>query len=413
MSKGRIEAREILDSRGNPTVEVKICSIKGDAIAKVPSGVSTGKYEALELRDGTMRFHGKGVTKAVKNVSLISNKIRSINFAEQQKLDRAMINFDGTPNKSRLGANAILGISMAAARAAAIEKNQPLYKHLGSLTKKKTTMPVPFCNVINGGKHAGGKLAMQEFMIVPVKAKNFQEAAQWASEVYHILKDIIKKKYGLSSVNVGDEGGFAPDVDSAYDALNLLEKAVSEAGYSKKIKFAIDAAASEFYSHGKYIVDRIMSQKELLDHYIDLIRSYPVISLEDPFDQDDFNSYKDLMKKARIQIVGDDLLATNATRIQMALDRGLCNALLLKVNQIGTITEALEAANLAMKNKWNVMVSHRSGETDDTFIADLAVALGCGQIKIGAPCRGERIVKFNRLMEIENELGSKAKFARW
>ena len=376
--------------------------------ASVPSGASTGKYEAVELRDNNKKYLGKGVLKAVDNVNkIIAKKIIGKDARRQKSIDKLMIDLGGK-NKEKLGANAILAVSLAIARAS----GDVLYKRLGKLIGNKFVMPIPFCNVINGGKHAGGNLKIQEFMIAPVGAKSFSEAIRMNSEVYHILKKIIQKRYGKSSVNVGDEGGFAPTIEDARQALNLLVKAIDEAGYNKKIKIAIDFAASEYYNKGIYSLKRQYSAELLMNYYMELIKKYPIISFEDPFAEDDFSAFQKLTKKTKIQVVGDDLLATNKERIKMAIENKLCNALLLKVNQIGTLTEAIEAAQLATKAGWKIMVSHRSGETCDTFIADLVVALGCGQIKSGAPCRGERTAKYNRLLRIEEELGKKVKYAK-
>jgi enolase len=409
----KVVGREILDSRGNPTVEADVYVGNVLGRAAVPSGASTGIYEALELRDGGSRFGGLGVSKAVENIFRIGRKIEGIDCSEQRELDKFMIEMDGTENKSVLGANAILAVSLATARAAALASGMPLYQYLTGITgSKKHILPIPFCNVINGGKHAGGKLAMQEFMIAPLKAGTFREAMQMASETYHALKNVIVKKYGKPAANVGDEGGFAPPIATPEEALELLSSAVDQAGYAKKIKFAMDVAASEFFQNGAYVVnDKKYSGTELLDYYKALISKYPIISIEDPFNQDDFESYSRLTKSA-IQVVGDDLLVTNTKRIQMALAKKACNCLLLKLNQIGTLTEAIEAAQFSMQHGWKVMVSHRSGETEDAFIADLSVALACGEIKSGAPCRAERTAKYNQLLRIEEELGKKAAYAR-
>jgi enolase len=413
----RLKAREVLDSRGNPTIEVVAYSgeISGKAI--VPSGASTGIYEALELRDFGKRYLGKGVTKAVNNVSLIEKKIKSIDPEKQFEIDKIMFALDNTENKSRLGANAILGVSMAVSRLAAQINEEPLYEHLANLYKnKKLIMPVPFCNIINGGKHAGGALKMQEFMIAPHKAKKFSEATQIVSETYHILQGIIQKKYGMAAANVGDEGGFAPPLDNADEALKIITKAIEEAGYEKKIAIAIDPAASEFYNKNKlYLLHRQYTSEQLSDYYLKLADRYNIISIEDPFEQDDFIPFARLTKesKRRFQIVGDDLLVSNTKRIKIAIEKKLCNALLLKVNQIGSLTEAMAAARLAMDQNWKVMVSHRSGETEDPFIADLSVALGSSQIKIGAPCRSDRTAKYNQLLRIEEELGKKVKYAEF
>lgn len=413
----KIRAREILDSRGNPTVEVDMYVSDNHYVrAAVPSGASTGIHEALELRDNTKRFLGKGVSKAIKNIEgPIARALQKINISSQEKLDVIMLKLDGTENKSKLGANAILAVSLAGARALALERGKPLYDSLREETKQKLELPIPFCNVINGGKHAGGALRFQEFMIVPFKAKSFAQATQWASETYHVLKDLLEKKYGKAATNVGDEGGFAPPIKDAKEALSILEKAITEAGYDKKIAIAMDAAASEFYNTKtkQYEIPNKISAGKLIDYYRSLIKSYPIISLEDPFDQDDYEPWAELTKKTTVQIVGDDLLVTDTKRVMMAQKKKLCNGLLLKVNQIGTVSEAITAARLAIASNWSVMVSHRSGETSDAFIADLAVSLGCGQIKLGAPARGERVAKFNQLLRIEEALGDKAVYAKW
>ena len=401
----KIKAREVLDSRGNPTVEVEVSAGRYTASAIVPSGASTGKHEALELRDHGKRYDGKGVLKALQNVKMIEKKLKGMDVSDQESIDYEMILLDSTPDKSRLGANAILGVSLACARTAALAGSKELYEYLG----KGRLMPVPFANILNAGKHAGNKLKFQEFMIAPVKAKHFPEAVRIVFEVYHALRRIILRNYGKNAVNVGDEGGFAPPISRPTQALRLIEKAVHETGHDKKVRYAIDVAASEFYHKGYYYLEgKKLSSDKLMDYYERLMRAYPeIISIEDPFDQDDYLGFRDvtgLAKTLNVQIVGDDLLVTNIKRIRMALKMNLCNALLLKLNQIGTLTEALEAAKLAADNKWNVMVSHRSGETEDTFISDLAVSLGSGQIKIGAPCRGERTAKYNRLLRIAEKV---------
>ncbi len=404
----KIKAREILDSRGNPTLEVDLFTKQTCQSAAVPSGASTGIHEAVELRDGGRRYLGKGVQKAIRNVEQkIYPLLRGIDCHNQRKIDEAMINKDGTKNKSKFGANAILGVSLAAARAATAEKKKFLFQHLYAIANinRKPILPRPFFNVINGGKHAGNQLAFQEFMIVP-KAKTFAEALRIGSEVHHVLKEVIEKNYGKEATNVGDEGGFAPPLKRAEEALDLLHEAIQKAGYKGKVEMAMDCAASEFYSKGKYKLHTVMSREKLLDYYLHLIKKYPIISIEDPFEQEDFFGFTELRKKSKIQIVGDDLTVTNIKRIRQAIQNKSCNCLLLKVNQIGTLTEALDAVKLAYENGWKVMVSHRSGETEDTFIADLAVAIGCGMIKAGAPCRGERIAKYNRLLRIEEVLDS-------
>lgn len=424
----KIKAREILDSRGNPTVEAEVYTTSGMAFGRVPSGASTGIHEALEMRDGDKkRYQGKGVLKAVHNVNtVIAKKLKGMDLRNPKLIDQAMLDLDGTENKSKLGANAILSASLGCANLLAKLENKPLYSILG----KGRLLPIPFFNVINGGKHAANKIAFQEFMIAPF-GKNFRESMRMGAEVYHQLKKEISEKYGKESTNVGDEGGFAPKIDHVEHALNLLVKTIDSLGYEKQIKIAIDAAASEFYHNGYYHVDgHKFDGNKMIDFYEHLVKNYPIISLEDPFEQDHFLPWKELRKRVGkdkswacvgnsigkssnkgVQIVGDDLLCTNPNRIKMALERNMCNALLLKVNQIGTLSEAIGAAKLAMNNKWGVMVSHRSGETEDSFIADLVVALGCGQIKSGAPCRSERLAKYNQLLRIEEELGNKARYA--
>lgn len=413
-----IKARQVLDSRGNPTIEVDIFTDNAIGSAMVPSGASTGIYEAHELRDKEKAYHGKSVMKAVKNVNTpIRKKLIGQDVLSQEAIDKLLISLDGTANKEKLGANAILGVSLAVARAAAAAKELPLYAYLGELTGRKPILPIPFSNVINGGQHAEGGLEFQEFMIVPIGAKTFAEATQMVAETYHTLKDLLKKKYGPQTTRLGDEGGFAPSLKNAEEALDLLVEAIKIAGYTGKVKIAMDTAASEFYhTNGTYLKDNKTAEK-LCDYYLALIKKYPIISLEDPYDQDDKEAWKNITKKTNkmtsFQIVGDDLLVTNPARIQQALQEKWCNALLLKVNQIGTLTEALKAAQMAMDAGWHVMVSHRSGETEDPFIADLAVALGCGQIKLGAPARSDRTAKYNQLIRIEEYLEKDARYARY
>ncbi|XP_067873118.1 enolase 1a, (alpha) [Heterodontus francisci] len=424
MSILKIHAREIFDSRGNPTVEVDLYTGKGLFRAAVPSGASTGIYEALELRDGDKtRFLGKGVTKAVDNINtLIAPELikQNVNVLEQEKIDKLMLAMDGTENKSKFGANAILGVSLAVCKAGAAEKGVPLYRHISHLAgNTQVILPVPAFNVINGGSHAGNKLAMQEFMILPIGAANFREAMRIGAEVYHNLKNVIKDKYGRDAINVGDEGGFAPNILENKEALELLKVAIDKAGYSDKVVIGMDIAASEFFREGKYDLDfksppnpnRYVTHDKLIELYLSFKKNYPVVSIEDPFDQDDWAAWTQFTAEANIQVVGDDLLVTNPTRIAKAITQKACNCLLLKVNQIGTVTESIEACKLAQSNGWGVMVSHRSGETEDTFIADLVVGLCTGQIKTGAPCRSERLAKYNQLMRIEEELGQKACFA--
>ena len=418
----KVHAREILDSRGNPTVEVELTTSKGVFRAAVPSGASTGVHEALELRDKDPgRFLGKGVLKAVENVnSVIGPKLISLNvdLTKQAEVDRVMLDLDGTENKTKLGANAILGVSLAACKAGAAHKGVPLYRHIADLAgNAKVVLPVPAFNVINGGSHAGNKLAMQEFMILPTGAQSFKQAMQMGCEVYHTLKKVIKEKYGQDATNVGDEGGFAPNIQDNMEGLELLRTAIEKAGYTGKISIAMDTAASEFYKEGKYDLDfknpasdpsKWLTGGQLGDLYYSFVERYPIVSIEDCFDQDDWDSWTSFTQKVDIQVVGDDLTVTNPKRIKRAVDLRACNGLLLKVNQIGSVTEAIDACKLAQANGWGVMVSHRSGETEDTFIADLVVGLSTGQIKTGAPCRSERLAKYNQLLRIEEELGANA-----
>ncbi len=417
----KISAREILDSRGNPTIEVEVYTENGLSRAGVPSGASTGVHEAIELRDNDSRFHGKGVLKAVKNVNeIISKKIIGMDPSDQRRIDTIMIELDSTPNKSNLGANAILGVSLAVCKAGALAKGVPLFKHIMDLFgTKDIVMPVPSMNVINGGKHAGNKLDIQEYMILPVGAGNIHEAVQMCSEVYHSLKSLIIDRYGIDAVNVGDEGGFAPNLRDHNEPFELLIDSITKAGHAGKIRLGIDAAASEFFRNDSlhYMFgDGEFSGEQLMQIYMESARKYPLISIEDPFSQEDFETFSKFTSQIgkEVQIVGDDLLCTNVERLKKAIEEKACNTLLLKVNQIGTVSESLDAAKLAKDNGMGVMVSHRSGETTDDFIADLVVGIGCGQIKSGAPCRSERTSKYNRLMRIEKELeesGEKYVFA--
>ncbi len=409
----KVHAREVLDSRGNPTVECEVSTSHSTGRFTVPSGASTGKYEAVELRDGGKRYLGKGVLNAVKNIKeIIGPKVIGFDASHQEGLDKLMIELDGTPNKANLGANAILGVSIASAKAVANQKNIPLFQYLGSGKR----IPTPMLNVINGGKHAGGKLAIQEFMILPLGFDTFPEAIRAASEVYHTLKVYLKKKYGGTATNVGDEGGFAPPIDLASDALDALTHAVNEAGYSlkKEFYFGLDAAASEFYKDGKYHLDeKHFDSGELVDYFVDLTKTYPaLISLEDPFDENDFSSFSQLISKLpkNIAVVADDLTVTNVDRIKTAIDKNAMNYLLLKVNQIGTLTEAREAFDLTKSKDWGVVISHRSGETEDTFIADLAVGWGAERIKTGAPARTERVSKYNQLLRISELLADEGTY---
>ncbi|GAA0164499.1 lyase [Lithospermum erythrorhizon] len=428
-----IKARQIFDSRGNPTVEVDCYLSDGTfARAAVPSGASTGIYEALELRDGGSDYLGKGVSKAVDNVnSIIAPALVGKDPTDQTGIDNYMVQqLDGTQNewgwcKQKLGANSILAVSLAVCKAGAAAKNIPLYKHIANLAgNKNLVLPVPAFNVINGGSHAGNKLAMQEFMILPIGASSFKEAMKMGVEVYHHLKSVIKKKYGQDATNVGDEGGFAPNIQENKEGLELLKTAIAKAGYTDKIVIGMDVAASEFFDGKDKSYDlnfkeennngsQKLSGDQLKDLYKSFASEYPILSIEDPFDQDDWSTYAKMTAEMgqQVQIVGDDLLVTNPKRVQKAIDEKTCNALLLKVNQIGSVTESIEAVRMSKKAGWGVMASHRSGETEDTFIADLSVGLSTGQIKTGAPCRSERLAKYNQLLRIEEELGSEAVYA--
>ena len=412
-----IKGREILDSRGNPTVEVDVFTRSGFSRASVPSGASTGKHEALELRDNEKRYLGRGVLKAVSNVNdLIAKKLVGRDCTKQREADELMMELDGTSNKSRLGANAILAVSMALCKAGASESNLPLYKYLAELTNSKgVTLPIPQMNVINGGLHAGIKNDVQEHLIIPRGAKRYSDALRMCSETYHILKMKLKEKFGSSAIHVGDEGGFVPPLRSVGERLEFIMGAIEELGYNEEFALGIDAAASEFYYEGKYrILEKDYSALELLDYYTDLCQEFPLISIEDGFGEDDWIAWNAMKSKLgeRIQIVGDDLLVTNAERIRKAIEMGACNALLLKLNQIGTITEALHAFQLARESGWNVIVSHRSGSTEETFFADLVVGLDAGQFKYGAPARSERTCNYNQLLRIEETLGVNAAYSR-
>ena len=408
-------ALEILDSRGNPTAEAWVeTEALRKACFKVPSGASKGKFEALELRDGDKRFGGKGVRKAVKNINeFIADKIVGLDSRDQRLIDTTLIELDGTENKSRLGANAILAVSMAVAKAAAATADLPLYKYLGGVGSH--LMPTPMMNIINGGLHAGNKLSFQEFMIIPTGFNSYSDALRAGVEVYQTLKRLLREKYGSQAVNVGDEGGFAPPMGRTEEALEALVKAVEESGYEpdRQVVLGLDCAASTFYKNGRYHVDgKAYTAGELLDLYLNLVEKYPIKSIEDPFQEDDFYHHSTITEKlhGRVQIVGDDLFTTNKYRLEQGISLGACNALLFKLNQVGTLTEALEAASTAFRAGYRVIVSHRSGETEDTTIADISVALNTGLIKTGAPARAERTSKYNRLLEIEMELGEQAKY---
>lgn len=417
----KIKSRWILDSRGNPTVETDVYVNNVFARAAVPSGASTGDLEALELRDGGKLFLGKHVLKAVSNVNeIIGKKLIGFDVREQKAIDELMIAIDGTDNKSNLGANAILSVSLATAKLAAKLSEKPLFAHLYEISFGKSRqdylLPLPCCNILNGGEHAGNNLAIQEFMILPVGASHFSEAIRQVSEVYHTLKGILIKKYGKPAVNVGDEGGFAPNLSKTSEAIEVIVEGIEDAGFIMGTDFylAMDAAASEFYDNEIYNIDGIkLSDQELLQYYLDLIEEFPYIkSIEDPFDQKSFHNFTNLTIKVdkSIQIVDDDLTVTNIKILEKAIKEKAGNALLLKVNQIGSLTEAIDACKMAFENGFNVMVSHRSGETEDSFIADLAVGLCTGQLKSGAPCRSDRNSKYNQLLRIEEILGENAKY---
>uniref|UniRef100_A0A669BV93 phosphopyruvate hydratase n=1 Tax=Oreochromis niloticus TaxID=8128 RepID=A0A669BV93_ORENI len=418
MSIVNIVAREILDSRGNPTVEVDLHTDKGLFRAAVPSGASTGIYEALELRDGDKtRYKGKGVTKAVAH---INDTLGPALIHEYRLHVCVMFVTASISPPAKFGANSILGVSLAICKAGAAEKGVPLYRHIADLAGNgELVLPVPAFNVINGGSHAGNRLAMQEFMVLPVGAESFRDALRVGAELYQTLRSVIKEKYGQDATNVGDEGGFAPNIQENSEALELIKTAIEKAGFTDKVVIGMDVAASEFFSEGKYDLDfksppnaaRNITADELAAIYQGFINNYPVVSIEDPFDQDDWPAWSQFTASVGIQVVGDDLTVTNPRRIQRAVEEKACNCLLLKVNQIGSVTEAIKACKLAQENGWGVMVSHRSGETEDTFIADLVVGLCTGQIKTGAPCRSERLAKYNQLMRIEEELGDQARFA--
>ncbi len=410
-------AREILDSRGNPTLEVEVILADGTwGRAAVPSGASTGVHEALELRDGDEnRYNGKGVQQAVSNVNdVIAPELVGWHVIDQEGIDAAMLELDGTPNKERLGANAILGVSLAAAKTAANALQLPLYRYIGGVHAH--VLPVPMMNILNGGKHAMDGPDLQEFMVMPVGAPTFAEALRWGTEVYHALKGVLKARG--KSTGVGDEGGFSPSLSANEEAVEVILEATEKAGYTpgEDIRIALDPAASEFFHDGRYVLKkegRELSGAEMVGFYVDWVEKYPIISIEDGLDEDDWDSWVLLMERLghRVQIVGDDLLVTSTERVQRAIDLAACNSLLCKVNQIGSLSEAIAAVQLAQRSGWTAVVSHRSGETEDATIADLAVALNTGQIKTGAPCRSERVAKYNQLLRIEQELAEEAEYA--
>jgi len=409
-----VQAREILDSRGNPTVEVEVLLDDGTiARAGVPSGASTGQFEAVELRDGGDRYGGKGVTKAVTAVNdEIADELLGHAPDEQRIIDRALIDLDGTPDKSRIGANAILGASLAVARAAAAEAGLPLFRYIGG--PNAHVLPVPMMNILNGGAHADSNVDIQEFMVAPIGAPTFSEAVRWGTEVYHALKSVLKA-HGLAT-GVGDEGGFAPNLDSNRAALDLIVEAIEKAGYTPgtDIALALDVAASEFFNDGVYTFEgKARSSEEMAAYYAELVEAYPLVSIEDPLDEEDWEGWKKLTAQLgdKVQLVGDDLFVTNPERLQRGILADTANSLLVKVNQIGTLTETLDAVSLAQRSGYTAMISHRSGETEDTTIADIAVATNAGQIKTGAPARSERVAKYNQLLRIEEELDDAAVYA--
>jgi enolase len=409
-----VGAREILDSRGNPTVEVEVLLEDGTfARAAVPSGASTGAFEAVELRDGDKRYGGKGVEKAVAAViETLSDAVVGMDAADQREIDQALLAADATPNKANLGANAILGVSLAVARAAAESAGLPLYRYVGG--PNAHVLPVPMMNILNGGAHADTNVDIQEFMIAPIGAPTFREALRMGAEVYHALKSVLKSK-GLAT-GVGDEGGFAPDLPSNRAALDLIAEAVDKAGYQlgTDVALALDVAATEFYEDGAYTFEGVKkTAAEMVDYYAELVAAYPIVSIEDPLNEEDWDGWKAITDRLgdTIQLVGDDLFVTNVERLQRGIAGGQANAMLVKVNQIGSLTETLDAVELAHRSGYRNMMSHRSGETEDTTIADLAVATNCGQIKTGAPARSERVAKYNQLLRIEDELGDAARYA--
>ncbi|MBC31033.1 MAG: phosphopyruvate hydratase [Muricauda sp.] len=412
-----IHARQILDSRGNPTVEVDVITENGVlGRAAVPSGASTGEHEAVELRDGGNDFMGKGVKKAVENVNtVIAEELVGVSVFEQNHIDETMIALDGTPNKSKLGANAILGVSLAVAKAAANELNMPLYRYVGGVSAN--TLPVPMMNIINGGSHSDAPIAFQEFMVMPVKAKDFSHAMQMGTEIFHNLKKVLHDR-GLSTA-VGDEGGFAPTLDGTEDALDTISKAVEKAGYKmgEEVMIALDCAAAEFYVDGKYDYTKfegdkgaVRTSKEQAEYLAELCSKYPIISIEDGMDENDWDGWKLLTEKVgdSVQLVGDDLFVTNVERLSRGIENGIANSILIKVNQIGTLSETIAAVNMAKNAGYTSVMSHRSGETEDNTIADLAVALNTGQIKTGSASRSDRMAKYNQLLRIEEELGDVA-----
>ena len=407
----KIQAREILDSRGNPTIEVDVWTCCGFGRAAVPSGASTGIHEALELRDGGDRYDGKGVLKAVKNVNeVLAPKIIGMNAIAQCKIDELMIELDGTPNKGNLGANAILGVSLGVAKAAASSLDLPLYRYLGGVSTSR--LPVPSFNVLNGGKHAGNELSIQEFMIEPIGAKSFSDGLRMAVETYHALGKILQGRYGVGATNVGFEGGYAPPLSKTRDALDAIQDAIDKTGYGKEIKIGLDPAASSFYKDGAYYIDgKNLSPEEMIDYYADLVANYPIILLEDPLEEEAYEDFaKITVRLPDTIIVGDDIYVTNPTRLKKGIEMRSSNALLLKLNQIGSVSEAFDTARMAFRAGFKIMASHRSAETEDNALADVAVALGVELLKTGAPARSERTAKYNQLLRIQEELGDVAEY---
>ena len=407
-------AREILDSRGNPTVEVEVLLEDGTAArAAVPSGASTGAFEAVELRDGGKRYLGKGVEKAIKNVNdVIAPEVIGLDAQDQRLVDQTMIDLDGTKNKAKLGANAILGVSLAVAKASAEHADLSLFKYVGG--NNAHVLPVPMMNILNGGAHADTNVDIQEFMVAPIGADTFKESLRWGAEIYHSLKSVLKKR-GLAT-SIGDEGGFAPNLDSNRAALDLILEAVDLAGFKagKEIALAMDVAATEFHENGKYAFEgKQLTSAEMISYYAELVSAYPLVSIEDPLNEDDWDGWAAITKElgGKVQLVGDDLFVTNPERLARGIASGTANAMLVKVNQIGSLTETLDAVELAHRAGYRNMMSHRSGETEDVTIADLAVATNCGQIKTGAPARSERVAKYNQLLRIEDELAEGARYA--
>jgi len=402
-----IKAREILDSKGNPTIEVDLVTKDGLFRSAVPSGSSTGKYEAHELRDGKKRYNGLGVQKAIQNINkILAPKLKGMLVTEQEKIDNLMIKIDGTKNKSKLGANAILGVSLSVCRAGAAAKKMPLWRWISKLSRTKPKMPVSLVLFIEGGLHGGGNLDVQEFMAFP-ESKSFKERLRMSTEIYYALRDILIEKYDVSATNVGIEGAFTPLIKKTRQGLDLLMEAVKKSGHEGKIKIVLDVAASSFFKKNRYNFEEgAIGRKELLDFYLKLVKDYPIVAIEDPFHEEDWRGFQEITRAIgkKVTIIGDDLLVTNIERMKRAKNLKACNGVIIKLNQIGTVTETIKAIKFAVKNKWQAFIKHRGGETEDSFISDLAVGSGCGWIMAGAPSRGERVAKYNQLLRIEEEL---------